>query len=263
VEQLKDLYFSHAMKFICDCCEYDYYSLKKEEEKESELLKWLDTIESKKFEQKDIELKPLNEIILNQYVLYPNEWLLNEHIDIKTQKLFEICYDIRSERIVYPIRDEIGSLIGCKGRTTNKDIEDEYKFLPLYIYPKSKICYGLHLTLPHIKQKKKIYVFEAEKSVLKMWSMSYKNSIGIGGLIPSETQMNKILKLNCDIVFAWDSALKEDDKKNINKFLEEYKILANIYVIYDKWNLTKEKDSPCDRGKEIWEELNKRRIKIS
>lgn len=222
----------------------------------------MDTIEGKNINKEKEDLKPLDELILNQYIKYPNKMFYDEGISLEIMREFEIYYCLRSDRIVIPIRDELGSLIGVKSRTTNdKEVEEGYKYLPLYRYPKSKVCYGLYKSLPYIKNE--VYVFEAEKSVLKMYSMNIKNTIAIGGMIPSTDQMDKILKLNCDIIFCWDSGLNDDDMKHIREFLDEYKIMTNIYYIYDKWGITNLKDSPCDCGIEVWKNLYNRKFKVS
>ena len=36
----------------------------------------------------------------------------------------------------------------------------------------------------------------------------------------------------------------------------------NVYAIYDKWGLLQDKDSPCDQGRDTWELLYDRRIRL-
>jgi len=224
----------------------------------------LDKIESKKRDSDiEVKLKPLDERILNQYIQMPNKWFLDEYIDVQTQKEFKIGFDLKTERITIPVYDEVGSLVGCSGRATKPEDEEQYKYFPLYNYPKSKICYGLYKTYPYIKYKNECIIFEGQKSVQKAWSYEQKNSIACGQLIPSKDQMEKILRLNCDLVFNWDTGLKKEEWDNIKEFLNKYKIYTNIYVIYDKWNLLGEKMSAVDQGKDIWFELYNKKILIN
>jgi len=64
--------------------------------------------------------------------------LYNEDIKKDVMKTFEIKYDLQTSSIVYPIRDELGSLVGIKARTTREELENEYKYFALFPYPKSK-----------------------------------------------------------------------------------------------------------------------------
>ena len=43
----------------------------------------------------------------------------------------------------------------------------------------------------------------------------------------------------------------------------KYRGLANFYYIFDEHNLLQQKDSPIDRGVEVYEKLMKKRIKIN
>jgi len=179
---------------------------------------------------------------LLQYINLPHELLLKDGIDIKTQKEWEIMYSLKDDRIIFPIRDEIGSLVGVKARATNNEEENKY----IYHYPvsKSKMLFGLYKTLPYIKEKNEAIVFEAEKSTIKSWGYGYKNSVAIGGKTISEAQAMLLAKLQVPIVLAFDKdCTKEDIKKSAN-MLRKY--FVEIYIIYDKKNILDEKESPVD-----------------
>ncbi len=194
--------------------------------------------------------------VLRQYIALPNIFFFKEGISVKTQKEFNIMFSINDERIVIPIFDEIGNLVGVKGRTINKDEENRYIYF--YPCPRNKILYGLYKTLEYIKKTNEVIIFESEKSVLQAWSMGYKNCVALGGKSISETQLEKILKLNTDVTFAWD---KDIDIEYIKEKINDFKLYTNVNVIYDKWNLLKDKDSPTDRGIEIWEKLYNNKFK--
>ena len=60
---------------------------------------------------------------------------------------------------------------------------------------------------------------------------------------------------------CFDKKGKEYRQKLIEK-CEKYRGLATFYYLFDEHNLLNKKDAPCDKGKDILEELMKRRIKI-
>lgn len=258
VEQFKDLYFTYAIKYICDICGYNYYNDFNKEEN-SQLLEWLDKVENIGSYSQDLEiLKPLPKQILEYYLKYPNMKFLNDHINKQTQQEFEIGFDLYSGRITIPVYDELGSLIGVKGRAWEDDIDDRY--LALYPYPKTKILYGLNKTLLYIQKEKGVIIFEAEKSVMQAWSYGIKNTVALGGKTISETQIQKILQLNVPVIFALDKGVAG---KEINALISEFTLFTDAYVIYDKREKLEDKNSPTDKGREIFEFLLENKYKIN
>lgn len=61
-------------------------------------------------------LKPIKENVLSYYFPAVNDYFLKDNISYDTQMLFEIGYDDVSNRITIPVRDEMGTLVGVKGR---------------------------------------------------------------------------------------------------------------------------------------------------
>jgi DNA primase len=260
VEKIKDIYFVNAIKWICDICGWEYY----EEEFQSdsnELFDWLDKIEVKKYKLNEDSLRCLSEDILDQYEYGPNIWLYNEGISAKTQKEWEIHYDKNYNNIVYPIRDELGNLIGVKARCLSNP---DYKFVALCEYPKSEILYGLYRNIQNIKEKNEVICVEAEKGVLILSEMGFNNVVATGGHAPSPIQTTKLIRLNVDIVWAYDNDIwtKKEDKESFNEVLQNTKMFAKQYVVYDKWEKLELKDSPYDCGLDTWKFLYEKKFQI-
>jgi DNA primase len=190
-------------------------------------------------------LKPINECILSYYSQNPIlQWIECDNIYSDTQVEFEIGFDLRSERITIPIRDEIGNLVGVKGRLYLREPTDKApKYLYLEQCAKTQILYGLHKTYEFIKQSGFVIVCESEKGVLQLWSQGYKNAVSIGGHKFSKIQIEKITRLNADIVIAFDKDVTEADVlQECAKFMD----CINVHYLMDKNNLLKEKESPMD-----------------
>lgn len=205
-----------------------------------------------------IQLQPkLNENILMEYLDWDNTEFYKDNISYLTQTEFELGIDVFSHRITIPIRDELGRLIGIKGRRV-WDIVDENN--PKYIYlkkcRKSEVLYGLDKTLPYIKEKDEVIICESEKGVMQLWTYGVKNSVAIGCHKISSIQLDKIIRINVsNIVIAFDKDV------SINELLEEYKKLcnfSNVTCIVDRFNLLEEKESPMDR-QDKWNSLYKGR----
>ena len=97
------------------------------------------------------------------------------------------------------------------------------------------------------------------------------NSVAVCGSNFTNVQLKLLLK-NCDIneiVIAFDKEYNRLDSARAQKYFNKlYKICTsynkycNFSFIYDRENLLNEKDSPVDKGKDIFEELYHSRIYI-
>ena len=193
------------------------------------------------------------------------KWI-EEGIPQSIMDYYMVMYDKESNRIVYPVFDNSGNLINVKGRT----LFDNYKDynIPKYMnyYPVGDLDYFQAFCFKKkiLDRSKEVIIFESLKSVMKL------DSFGIYNSISSETsqinifQVRELVQLHCDVVIAFDSdvSLEEIKKKDTIQLLCHF---TNVYVVYDSNGLLggkTEKNSPVDKGKEIWEELYKQRIKI-
>lgn len=238
--------FFEAVKKVCDWIELDYYTDPIEELPESiRITQLIATLEKEDGEyDEDKPIKPISEKILSYYKSYVNDFFYNDGISYSTQREFEIGYDDFTNRITIPIRDEIGTLVGVKGRFFEKELhENDLKYI--YIEPcnRSKILYGLNKTLPYIECKGIAYVCEAEKGVLQLYSMGYCNAVATGGKKVSNTQIDKLTRLCCDICFLFDKDVSREEIENIaNRFIDSVK----VYAVIDTEGLLDEKESPTD-----------------
>lgn len=172
---------------------------------------------------------------------------------MKHKQNFGIGIDVISHRITIPIRDELGRLVGVKGRRV-WDVVDEYN--PKYIYlhqcAKAKILFGLYKTLPYIKESNEIIICESEKGVMQLWDMGIKNAVGIGGHSLSEWQITLIAQTGAaNVIIAYD---KDVQQKEIEKECEKLSPFRKVEYILDIENILDEKESPMDNP-DKWHKL--------
>ena len=251
--------FFNSIKEVCKWVDLDYYHNFDEDLPESvRLTKFLvEMTNDSESEEREIPLKPISEHILDYYPKRVNDLFKDDGISYSTQCEFEIGYDALTNRITIPIRDEIGNLIGIKGRLFKKKVDqEENKYLSIERYSKGKILYGLYKTLPYINKARKVYVVESEKAVMQLWSYGIYNSVATGGKTITATQIEKLTRLCSDIIFLYDKDVKEDEIKSISsRFIDE----VNIYAVIDNSNILDEKESPSDDIKK-WRYLNDNHI---
>ena len=252
--------FEDAVNYICNICGIENSGTYIREE-ENETVSFL-----KKYKRiiRDEEVKDdviLDDKILDLFIHAPCKVFTDDGINISTQEYFEVFYDIMTNRVVFPIRNENGGLLTLKGRTLVTD----YKYLGIpkyfvyYEVETSHILYGEFENKDYIKSADYIILVESEKSVMKLWQMGYRNCVAIGRKSISRQQRNKLLSYGKSLIIAFDNDVKEKELIIISKM---FKGLIPISYTLDRFNLLKEKDSPCDNGLHIFEQLLETRIEF-
>ena len=231
-------------------------------------------------QEKIIDFKFYDEKIL-KYLPKPKipMWL-NENITQEVMTHAEIAFDPVNWGIVIPHRDPAGRLIGIRERTLIKEEEENGKYKPailnyqMYNHPLGFNLYNLNNSKDNIRKIKKAIIFEGEKSCLKYASyFGIENDISVAvcgsSLTNYQIQLLKELDVE-EIVIAFDKQFKEiGDKefkgwtKKLIEINKKYGSIVSISFIFDlEGNKLNYKDSPIDKGPEIFLELFKRRIRL-
>ena len=184
---------------------------------------------------KQEEIVYYSEKELEQFRSISSERFLNDNVSISVQKLFDVRYDYRSNRIIIPWRLGYNELIGAVGRI-NIDIIDENipKYMAVLPFRKSQFVFGLNVTAKHISEINCAYIFESEKSVMKAYQMGVKNVVAIGSHNMSENQA-LLLKNYCEsITLVYDEGICEEEIKKQCMKLKMY--FSNVSYVFDKDN---------------------------
>jgi len=182
----------------------------------------------------------------------------DEGISDASMERFQVFYDEFSDRIVYPIRNIEGKIINVSGRTVDahwkeKELRKYTYFKPLGILD---TLYGLAENLDFITAKNEIIIFEGAKSVMLADSWGIRNTAALLTSHLNPYQMKILAKLGCRTVFALDKDVPVRDDENIRRL----KRFVRVEYIWDGTNLLAEKDSPVDKGQEVWNSLYERRL---
>lgn len=214
--------------------------------------------------KKAVEIKSnpiLPDDIMNRYYFYgkplPYKGWIEEGISYKTQMIYGVGFDLESKRIVFPLKNRFGKIVGVKGRIM-KDEDDDRKYLYLHPCQNRYEWFNFHLAHQHILLKKKVYIFEAEKSCMKAHTLGIYNTLGIGGSEISEEQVEMIKQLGLDIkiILCYDKGISVEQIKNVARLFEG----REIYGMYDIDNVLNDKDSPIDKGIDTWNYLLKNNV---
>ena len=224
-----------------------------------------------------VELKTYDNKVL-RYLPHPHiiPWEAEE-ITFDIMESRGICYDPMNEGIVIPHYDIDGNLIGIRERTLIKENEVYGKYRPavingkMYNHPLGFSLYNLNNSKKAISIFKKAIVFEGEKSCLKYASYFGKDSdisVACCGSNLINYQVKLLLSLGVkEIIIALDKQFQKIGDNEWQKWVIKLKTLYNKYgnyvlisFVFDKENLLEYKDSPIDKGKDIFLKLYQKRI---
>lgn len=225
-------------------------------------------------EDKPKEFKVIDENILRHFHKMAHRSFLNDGINMQTIHKFEIMYDIYYNRIIIPHRNSNGDLIAIRCRNLEEDlVNNGMKYMPVTINgkllsaPTGQYFYGLFHNQDNIKKFKKVILLESEKAVMQLDSMYPKTNIGLAlsSSNLSKFQIDILKELGVEeVIVALDKEFEvvgtEEEmlyrKRIIKTILNRLKTAGFLVsVIWDSNNLLNKKDSPTDRGIEIFESL--------
>lgn len=195
--------------------------------------------------------------ILDCYVNCGNTRFLADNISLLSQKFFDIKYDVESQGIVIPIRNQFGQLMGVKERF-NYDVPDgEMKYFYAVPCSMSQTLFGYSQNYEFLVDNT-IYVFEAEKSCMQCYSYGIRNCVSLGSGSISIQQVKMLLELNPKrIIFLHDVGYGlENIMRNID-IVKNYSRFTEVELGY--WSYFgrgyKNKVSPSDLGEKCLENI--------
>ena len=206
--------------------------------------------------------------------IYPTQWI-EEGITKKALDKFNIRFSISQNKIIIPHYNVDGKLVGIRGRALNSwEIENIGKYMPVqiegkwYKHPLSFNLYGLNQTKENIKRSGYVFLFEGEKSILRAEGFERPNcGVAVCGSSINKYQID-LLRKNCDpteYIICFDKeeeGLSDTYFNKLRKLGQKYSNYGKFSFIYDFHNRLEMKDSPVDKGEEVFNELLKERIYI-
>jgi DNA primase len=116
-------------------------------------------------------------------------------------------FDRFQSRIIFPLRDEKGRLVGFTGRIFPENLPGpKYLNSPeTLIFKKSEFLYGLYFAKEHILVQKKIILVEGQIDFLLSWQNNLKNVVAVSGSALTENHLRKLKKYSLNLVLAFDN----------------------------------------------------------
>ncbi len=116
-------------------------------------------------------------------------------------------YERYRNRVMFPLRDHKGVVVGFAGRTLNKDsTEAKYINSPeTMLYSKSRMLYGLWENREAIRKEKQIVLVEGEMDMIASWQANVRNVVAIKGSAFTAEQAQLITRYCPNVVMSLDA----------------------------------------------------------
>ena len=150
-------------------------------------------------------------------------------------------YDRFRARIMFPLRDGRGRVLGFGARATRESQQPKYVNSPEGpVYRKGRQLFGLDLARTHIAKAGSVLVVEGYTDVLALHQAGFRNSVAAMGTALTEDQLGELARLAREVVLAFDA-----DRSGQEAMLRAQRAAAGRGVVLKVVRLPDDKD-PCD-----------------
>ena len=117
-------------------------------------------------------------------------------------------YDRFRDRVVFPIRDLSGRILGFGGRVFGDDLPKYINTPETPVYRKGDSLFGLDVAAPFVREAGEVLLVEGYLDVISLHQGGVRNVVGVLGTALTQDQARKLRRLteNCVMLFDSDEA---------------------------------------------------------
>jgi DNA primase len=131
---------------------------------------------------------------------------INAGVLISKDTAGDNVYDRFRLRLMFPIFDDRGRVIGFGGRALKKDEQPKYLNSPeSVVYHKGNILYGMNFAKPHIREKDFVVVVEGYMDLISSYQSGVKNVVASSGTALTKEQLKLIKRYTKNLVLSFDT----------------------------------------------------------
>ena len=164
-------------------------------------------------------------------------------------------YDRFRDRVMFPIEDYHGNVVGFTGRAMKEDESAKYVNTPQgLVYSKSEVIFGLYKAKQAIKERDKVVIVEGNMDVIASHKAGVKNVVAVSGTALTEEQIKILQRYTNNFVFAFDrdEAGVRAVERSINlAWVAE----ASVRVIAIDELMGKDPDEVIRKDADLWQRL--------
>lgn len=114
-------------------------------------------------------------------------------------------YDRYRKRVVFPIHNERGVVIGFGGRVVNDDDKPKYINSPeTAVFQKGEELFGLYFAKNEIRKTRQALLFEGYLDVIMLHQHGDERAVGALGTSMTESQLRRLFRLGDEVIFCFD-----------------------------------------------------------
>ena len=116
-------------------------------------------------------------------------------------------YDRFRNRVMFPIRNNRGEVVGFGGRVITDEEPKEAKYLnspETTLFKKGELLYGLFESKKSIAERKSAIIVEGYTDVIGLYQFGVGNSLATLGTATTENHINKVFRISDQIIFCFD-----------------------------------------------------------
>ena len=117
-------------------------------------------------------------------------------------------YDRFRKRIMFPLQDLNGQIVGFTGRVFGEEKENVGKYVntpETSIYNKSHIIYGLDKAKTEIRKKDKCIAVEGQFDLIMCYQAGHKNTVAVSGTALTTDHLQTLKRYTENLVFSFDA----------------------------------------------------------
>lgn len=163
-------------------------------------------------------------------------------------------YDRFRGRVMFPISDPHGNVVGFTGRILIETENSGGKYVntpQTVLYDKSRVLYGLHKAKTEIKNKDLVIIVEGQMDVIANHQAGIANVVAASGTALTAEQVKLIKRYTGNIAMAFDAdaAGEAAGKRGINVAMEQG---LNVKVIQIPVGAGKDADECLQKNPAVW-----------
>lgn len=130
-------------------------------------------------------------------------------------------YDTFRDRIVFPLWNPFGNVMGFTTRATRPEQKAKYMNSPeSFMFKKNQLLYGLHLAKPFIKSRDQVLLVEGNMDQIALFKHGFEQTVAIMGIAMSEPAIDRLCDMTRHFVLVFDGdAAGLDVTRRVNQSL--------------------------------------------
>ncbi len=164
---------------------------------------------------------------------FTKKMLVSSGLALTQETTVDKIYDRFRGRLMFPIMDHMGRIVGFGGRALKKDQEPKYLNSPeTAIYHKGNVLYGFSYSKPAIKEKRSVILVEGYMDMIAAFQSGLTNVVATSGTAMTIQQLRHLQPFVTTVYLAFDmdNAGQEAAKRAFD-LMQEYDFTVRVITL--------------------------------